>query len=138
MPEIVLEIGGRSFALACDAGEEPSLQAAAEMLATEAARLEEAIGRVPESRMLLMAGLMLADRTKEMETTCQLSETRLATLESRLRESEAKLAALTLELNTRPAPEDLFAADGSIAASLETSVARLEAMIDAGEAGRES
>ena len=28
MPEIVLEIGGRSFALACDPGEEASLKVA--------------------------------------------------------------------------------------------------------------
>jgi len=137
MPEIVLEIGGRSFTLACDPGEEASLKAAAAMLAAEAQRLEDAIGRVPESRMLLMAGLMLADRTKEMETTCQLSETRLKTLETRLHESEAKLAVLTVEMNNRPEPEpepaadDLFGGDaGAITSSLEKSVAKLEAMID--------
>jgi len=134
MPEIVLEIGGRSFTLACDPGEEASLGAAAEMLAIEASRLEKAIGRVPESRMLLMAGLMLADRTKEMETTCQTSEARLKTLEQHLRDSEAKLAALTVEMNNRPTPEpevDLFAENaGEIAASFEKNVSRLEAMID--------
>jgi len=134
MPELVLEIGGRNFALACDPGEEESLKTAAAMLATEAARLESAIGRVPESRMLLMAGLMLADRTKEMETTCQTSEARLKTLEQHLRESEAKLAALTVELNNRAEPEeeeDLFAGNaGDISASFEKSVASLEALID--------
>lgn len=136
MPEIVLEIGGRSFKLACDAGEEASLKAAAGMLAVEANRLEDAIGRVPESRMLLMAGLMLADRTKEMETTCQLSESRLKTLEGHLRVSEAKLAALTVEMDNRPEPEaetkaeDLFDSNGSaVPASLEASVAKLEAML---------
>ncbi len=126
MPEIVLEIGGRSFTLACDPGEEASLQTAAEMLAVEARRLEDAIGRVPESRMLLMAGLMLADRTKEMEATCALSETRLKTLEAHLRESEAKLAALTLEMNNRPEP----AANGAVSSRLEKSISKLEAMID--------
>jgi len=132
MPEIVLEIGGRSFTLACDPGEEASLKSAAEMLAVEARRLEDAIGRVPESRMLLMAGLMLADRTKEMETACQLSDTRLKTLEDRLLESEAKLAAMTVEMNKTPEPaeEDLFSNSEEISASLRQSVARIEAMID--------
>ena len=133
MPEIVLEIGGRSFTLACDPGEEASLKTAAKMLADEASRLEDAIGRVPESRMLLMAGLMLADRTKEMETTCQTSEARLKTLEEHLQESEAKLAALTVEINNRPTPEedDLFDGNGGATpALLEKSIARLEAMID--------
>jgi len=125
MPEIVLEIGGRSFTLACDPGEEASLKSAAEMLAVEARRLEDAIGRVPESRMLLMAGLMLADRTKEMETACQLSDTRLKTLEDRLLESEAKLAAMTVEMNKTPEPaeEDLFSNSEEISASLRQSVA---------------
>ena len=132
MPEIVLEIGGRSFTLACDPGEEASLKLAAEMLAVEARRLEDAIGRVPESRMLLMAGLMLADRTKEMETACQLSDTRLKTLENRLLESEAKLAEMTIELNKQPEPveDDLFSNSEEVSASLGKSVARLEAMID--------
>ena len=132
MPEITLEIGGRSFKLACDAGEEASLQSAAEMLAAEARRLEDAIGRVPESRMLLMAGLMLADRTKGMEQTCQTSEDRLKTLEKRLYESEAKIAALTTELNNQPAPreDDLFG-DDIAPAIIEKSVAKLEAMLKA-------
>ncbi len=132
MPEIVLEIGGRSFTLACDSGEEGSLRMAAEMLAVEARRLEDAIGRVPESRMLLMAGLMLADRTKEMETACQLSDTRLKTLEARLLESEAKLAAMTVEMNKQPEPaeEDLFSNSEEVSASFSKSVARIEAMID--------
>jgi len=132
MPEITLEIGGRSFELACDPGEEASLKMAAEMLAVEARRLEDAIGRVPESRMLLMAGLMLADRTKGMETACQLSETRLKTLEDRLLESEAKLAEMTVEMNRTPEPpeEDLFNNSEAVSESLAKSVAKLEAMID--------
>ncbi|MCF6272774.1 MAG: cell division protein ZapA [Rhodobacteraceae bacterium] len=132
MPETILEIGGRNFTLACDPGEEASLKSAAAMLASEAARLEQAIGRVPESRMLLMAGLMLADRTKEMETACQLSDTRLKTLEDRLLESEAKLAAMTVEMNNRPEPvaKDLFAGHDGITVSIEKSVAKLEEMID--------
>lgn len=133
MPEIILEIGGRNFTLACDTGEEASLKAAADMLGVEAGRLEDAIGRVPESRMLLMAGLMLADRTKEMEAACQLSDTRLKTLENRLLESEAKIAVMTVEMNNRPEPEpeeDLFNNSEEISANLAGSVAKLEAMID--------
>jgi len=129
MPEITLEIGGRNFEVACDPGEETSLKMAAEMLAAEARQLEDAIGRVPESRMLLMAGLMLADRTKEMELACQLSDTRLKTLEGRLLESEAKLAAMTVEMNKKP-EENLFNNSGDVTEILAKSVAKLEAMID--------
>jgi cell division protein ZapA len=78
MPQVEIIIGGRSFEVACQPGEEPFLQSAARMLDTEASALSAQIGRMPEARMLLMAGLMLADKT--------------AGLEDRLRDAEAQLA----------------------------------------------
>ena len=84
MPEIEITIGGRSFEVACQEGEEQYLLSAAQMLDDEAQVLLSQIGRVPEARMLLMAGLMLADKT--------------AGLEDRLREADAKLAELRSEL----------------------------------------
>ena len=60
MPELILEIGGRVFEVACEPGQETSLESAAALLDTEAERIGEA-GRSTEKRMLLLAGLMLAD-----------------------------------------------------------------------------
>ncbi|MCF6305262.1 MAG: cell division protein ZapA [Rhodobacteraceae bacterium] len=98
MPEITVTVGDRPFQIVCNDGEEPHLKAAAKMLDAEATTLQAAIGRVPESRMLLMAGLMLADRTKELEWNGKTSIERTKTLEDRLRASEAKAAALAVEL----------------------------------------
>ena len=67
MPELEILIGGRSFEVACQEGEEHYLQAAADMLNTEASALIAQTGRIPEARMLLMSGLMLADRTAGVE-----------------------------------------------------------------------
>jgi cell division protein ZapA len=67
MPEITIHIGGRDFEVVCKDGEEPFLQSAAALLDTEAQALAGALGRIPESRMLLMAGLMLADKTASLE-----------------------------------------------------------------------
>jgi cell division protein ZapA len=67
MPEVVITIGGRQFEVACQVGEEQYLHSAAKMLDTEAQTLASQIGRIPEPRMLLMAGLMLADKTAAME-----------------------------------------------------------------------
>ena len=39
MPEVTIEIGGKGFEVACQAGEEQYLQAAAKMLDTEARTL---------------------------------------------------------------------------------------------------
>ncbi len=60
MPEVEIEIGGRTFEVACQDGEEHYLHAAAKMLDEEASVLSAQIGRIPETRMLLMARLMLA------------------------------------------------------------------------------
>ena len=67
MPEIIIHIGGREFEVVCKDGEEDFLKSAAAMLDAEASALNEAMGRIPESRMLLMSGLMLADKTASLE-----------------------------------------------------------------------
>jgi cell division protein ZapA len=67
MPEVDITIGGRVFRIACEPGGEAALHDAARRLDAEAADLAARIGRLPEPRMLLMAGLMLADRLAAAE-----------------------------------------------------------------------
>jgi len=93
MPETEIKIGGRSFNVSCQEGEEHFLQSAAKLLDAEATVLTDQIGRIPEPRMLLMAGLMLADKT--------------AGLEEKLRDAEGKLGsqeALIEEMRSTPSP----------------------------------
>ena len=87
MADLEIHSGGRSFTVSCQAGEEHFLNAAAHMLDIEAQPLVAQMGRLPEARMLLMAGLMLADKT--------------AAVEDENRQLKAKLA----EIESRPAPE---------------------------------
>src|SRR6056297_1346269 len=81
MPDVTVTIGGRDFAVACQTGEEAFLRTAAQMLDEEASSLVSRIGRLPEARMLLMAGLMLADRTAAYRERAQAAEARLAEIE---------------------------------------------------------
>ena len=78
MPEENITIGGKNFSVACQPGEEHFLQAAARMLDAEARTLIGQIGRVPEARMLLMSGLMLADKTAGLEERALRAEEDLA------------------------------------------------------------
>jgi len=80
MPEVSISIGGRSFEVACQSGEEQYLQSAAKMLDGEASLLSNQIGRMPEARMLLMAGLMLADKTAGLEERLEKAEQELVSL----------------------------------------------------------
>ncbi len=121
MPEVEITIGGRSFDAACQEGEEQYLHSAARMLDAEAQVLAQQVGRIPEARMLLMAGLMLADKT--------------AGLEDKLRESEDRAAAYLSELRALkdappPQPEriEVPVVPTDVTESLQEIAARAEAL----------
>lgn len=120
MPEVQIEIGGRVFDVACQEGEQHFLQAAARLLDEEAKVLVSQAGRIPEIRMLLMTGLMLADKT--------------AGVEDRLRELEAKVAEQTKELETlraAPAPEPQKVEVPTIPTEVTETLAELAAQAEA-------
>ena len=77
MPDVSITIGGRQFEVACQDGEESFLKAAAEVLDGEAGLLTDQVGRLAENRMLLMAGLMLADKTVALEEAAGSSKQKL-------------------------------------------------------------
>jgi len=102
MPELVIEIGGRMFEVACEPGQEPSLEYAGRLLDTEAAKIGDA-GKQTEKRMLLLAGLLLADTMTGVQEQLRTTEERLRHAEERVRIAEAKsamLAANALKLET--------------------------------------
>ncbi len=120
MPDVQIEIGGRSFDVACQEGEEHYLHSAAKMLDEEAGVLAAQIGRIPETRMLLMAGLMLADKT--------------AGLEDKLREAEAMVNEKEAELNqlrNAPAPEAERIEVPTIPAQVTDTLAEIAARAEA-------
>ncbi|MAY31335.1 MAG: cell division protein ZapA [Pseudomonadota bacterium] len=116
MPEVQITIGGRSFEVACQEGEESFLQSAAALLDNEASTLVSQIGRLPEARMLLMAGLMLADKTAGLEE-------KLKTVQARLDDSQNQIS----ELKAKPAPEPTKVEVPVIPQALLDSMAELAA-----------
>lgn len=119
MAEQTITIGGKEFQVACNEGEEHFLEAAARMLDAEAQVLLSQIGRMPEVRMLLMAGLMLADRTAAIED--QLRETR-----EQLATREAELAGRP----ARPAPAEVPVIPQAVREDMAELAARAEALAD--------
>lgn len=120
MPEITIEIGDRDFEVVCKAGEEEFLRSAAAMLDTEAQTLKDVLGRIPESRMLLMAGLMLADKTASLEDRLATTE-RSAEDGALASEIKAEVDALKKNVATKDAEID----------TVQQSVATKDAEIDA-------
>jgi len=120
MPEIKIAIGGREFEVACQEGEEHYLRSAAGLLDAEASTLNSQIGRMPEARMLLMAGLMLADKTAGVEE-------QLRALEQKLGAQEALLE----EMRSAPTPEPTKVQVPVIPASVTDSMAEIAARTEA-------
>ncbi len=82
MPDLDIKIGGRSYIVKCQAGEESFLQSAAQLLDGEAQTLITQAGRLPEGRMLLLAGLMLADKLSETQAALMRTQNSLAEAKS--------------------------------------------------------
>ena len=61
MGQVLVEIGGRSYALSCRDGDEAHLTELADGIAQKADALTVSLGTMTESRLLLMSALMVAD-----------------------------------------------------------------------------
>ena len=121
MPEVTIHIGGRGFDVSCQDGEETVLHSAAKLLDDEAQGLLDQIGQMPESRMLLLAGLMLADKVVAQEDRVKLTDAKLV-------EAEAELKRV--RNMSQPEPERIDVADvpSSVTNMLAEVAARAEAL----------
>ncbi len=118
MPDVTITIGGRDFQVACQSGEEHFLRAACAMLNAEAEPLVQQMGRLPETRMLLMSGLMLADKTAAIEDENRQLKARLAALESRPAPQAEKVEVPVI-------PREVFETLAEIAARAEALADRV-------------
>ena len=119
MPSVEVEVGGRSFEVACQAGEEPFLQAAARLLNAEAQTLLSHAGRIPEAQMLLMAGLMLADKTAGLQESLQATEHQVAEKEAELNQWRNAPQPEPEKIRIAVVPDDVTDALSEIAARAE-------------------
>ncbi|MBY4891519.1 cell division protein ZapA [Rhodobacteraceae bacterium N5(2021)] len=141
MPEVEIEIGTRVFSVACQDGEEPFLRSAAKMLDTEAAVVLGQIGRMPPERMLLMAGLMLADKTAALEDDLRELQDKIATQDRALRSAEERLAdrgRKIAEMQQSGGEGASVAIPEELSAGFAELAARAEAMAEAMEAAGEA
>ena len=119
MPELDITIGGRTFQVSCQAGEEHFLRAAAAILDSEAQPLVASMGRLPESRMLLMSGLMLADKAAAVEDENRQLKAKLAEIEGRPQPAREKMEVPVI-------PPQVVEALAELAARAEALADRIE------------
>ncbi len=126
MAEQTITIGHKEFTVACQPGEEDYLVAAAEMLDAEARTLLNQIGRVPAERMLLMAGLMLADKTAESDDRLRAAQAEIASLRDEIARMHARPDPAPREVQVPVIPQDVTDALTELAARAEAVAEDIE------------
>ena len=126
MPEVTIKIGDRPFTVACPAGEESQLKAASTKLNAEAKVLLAHSGRMPESQMLLMSGLMLADRALALEEKVKIAEAKVEALHHNNTEISPKIKTIIEKVEADSVPEELLEVLSDLSARAEAAADNLE------------
>lgn len=94
MAHVIVQVNGRPYTMQCPAGEEDHLRELAELLDAEVSRVKTSVGNVGDIRMLVMAGLMVADRLSEAIGRIQALEQDVASLTAARDAAAAENAAI--------------------------------------------
>ena len=67
MAEVDITINKRSYRISCKDGEEDRIKSLASLINNQVQKLSEKIGQLGEARMILLASLVLLDKSDEVE-----------------------------------------------------------------------
>lgn len=98
MANVIVTVADRPYTMQCPDGEEDHLRELAQLLDTEVMRIKQSVGSIGDIRLLVMSGLMVADRLSEairkiedledqvngMRESRNLAQTQLKALETNL------------------------------------------------------
>ena len=65
MSQVIVQVNDRPYTMQCPDGEEERLRDLARLLDAEVQRIKRSVGSVGDIRILVMSGLMVADRLSE-------------------------------------------------------------------------
>lgn len=94
MAHVIVQVNGRPYTMQCPEGEEAHLRDLADLLDSEVQRVKTSVGNVGDIRMLVMAGLMVADRLSEAIAKIQALEEQVAGLREAKAAAQAETQAL--------------------------------------------
>jgi cell division protein ZapA len=109
MAQVEVSINGRTYQVACDDGEEEHLVNLADYLNRKVGDLASTLGQVGEVRLMLMAGLVLADELHATVDKLETAEAELERLKKDRRSGEAEV--------------------NSVRGSLDSAARRIEAIV---------
>ena len=116
MKTVQAQVYGKEYTLACDEGQEAHLAQLVQQINARSERLTKAVGRLPESTMLLYTALMVADELHD-------AQKELATL-------RAELAATQRAVATNSSDAHLAALEETLAANIEEFTSRINSLAE--------
>jgi len=125
MAQVTASIAGRQFRLACEDGQEEHLQALAKELDERIEQLRKKFGEIGDTRLTVMAALMVADELSEAARKIRrLEEEATALQDARVVASDRAKAASSAVVNAfNSAAERIEGITKKLNASLGNSVA---------------
>ena len=79
MGQVTVAVNGRSYTLACEDGQEPGIRRLAQYLDAKVAEFVASVGQVGEARLLLLAGLVIADELSDARDALEREQNRTRT-----------------------------------------------------------
>ncbi len=108
MPQVTVNIAGKTYRMACADGEENHLEELARLLDERIAQMREAFGEIGDMRLQVMAALTIADELSETRKTAGKLEAEVAELkeliangDARTHDSEERVAKAIISASER-------------------------------------
>ena len=93
MAQVNIRINGRTYEVNCENGQEQHVQRLANSLSNAVNDLVKQVGQVGDARLLVMAGLVMADEMAEQKAELAAAKARIEALEKQGLEKERARAA---------------------------------------------
>ena len=100
MANVVVTVAERPYTMQCPDGEEDHLRELAQLLDTEVARIKQSVGSIGDIRLLVMSGLMVADRLSEAIQKIETLEDQVQSLRETKNVAQTQLKTLETNLTT--------------------------------------
>ena len=100
MANVVVTVAERPDTMQCPDGEEDHLRELAQLLDTEVTRIKQSVGSIGDIRLLVMSGLMVADRLSEAIQKIEILEDQVQSLREGKNVAQTQLKTLETNLTT--------------------------------------
>ena len=101
MANVVVTVADRPYTMQCPDGEEGHLRELATLLDTEVSRIKSSVGSIGDIRLLVMSGLMVADRLSEAIKKIEALEDQVNGLRESRNLAQGQLKTIETNLTTQ-------------------------------------